>query len=272
LQYSGSTAPIPGSVGVAYPFHAVVAAELAANRFVRLSEPGETGTLLLCGPAMTPGYGAPSGNEKLFIEGGPDGKRWASSGDLGIVDEAGFVWVYGRAKDLIIRGGHNIEPLIIESAAEAHEDILLAAAVGLPDRTKGELPVIYVQVKEGREVTAQALLNHCRSRISERAAVPVEAIILAQMPTTAIGKVDKPALRRQATRTAAERAAREVFGNCALRIDYDDRRGRPVAIIYADHPELSGPALIERVHKAFSGFAFTYRLLPFAEASVASGD
>ncbi|MFD4972906.1 hypothetical protein [Streptomyces sp. NPDC058424] len=75
--------------------------------------------------------------------------RWGNTGDLGMVDDDGYVWVFGRAKDLIIRGGHNIDPKEIEDALSQHPAVHIAAAVGRPDATKGEMPMAYVQLRKG---------------------------------------------------------------------------------------------------------------------------
>jgi len=90
-------------------------------------------------------------------------ERWLNSGDLGRRDSKGYFWLAGRKKELIIRGGHNIDLKIIEDALQTHPAVLLTAAVGSPDAYAGELPVAYVQLKPGTAVTEAELLEHAAS-------------------------------------------------------------------------------------------------------------
>jgi fatty-acyl-CoA synthase len=117
---------------------------------------------------------------------------------MGRIDKDGYLWVTGREKDLIIRGGHNIEPAVIEETLLAHDAVQLAAAVGRPDAYAGELPIAYVQLRPGARATADELREFARSRIPERAAAPVEVIVLDAMPLTDVGKPMKAELRHEA--------------------------------------------------------------------------
>jgi Acyl-CoA synthetases (AMP-forming)/AMP-acid ligases II len=103
---------------------------------------------------------------------------WLDSGDLGRLDAEGYVWLTGRSKDLIIRGGHNIDPVIIEEALNRHPAVETAAAVGLPDTYAGELPMVFVQLRPGASATAEELREFCRREIPERAAVPVQVALI----------------------------------------------------------------------------------------------
>ena len=96
----------------------------------------------MAGPGVFSGYLSESHNRTAFVEPG-----WVNSGDLGRLDEDGYLWITGRAKDLIIRGGHNIDPMVIEEMLFRHPAVALAAVVGEPDAYAGELPVAYVQLK-----------------------------------------------------------------------------------------------------------------------------
>ena len=96
------------------------------------------------GPSVTPGYLEPKYNEGVFTREG-----WFNSGDLGRFDADGYLWLTGRVKDVIIRGGHNIDPSVIEETLLKHPDVLLAAAVSKPDAYAGELPVAYIQLVSG---------------------------------------------------------------------------------------------------------------------------
>ena len=95
------------------------------------------GHVLARGPMLFAGYENEAHNAWVEAE---DGARWFDTGDLGRIDADGYVWLTGRAKDVIIRGGHNIDPLGIEEALHAHPAVELAAAVGRPDAHAGEIP------------------------------------------------------------------------------------------------------------------------------------
>ena len=188
-----------GSSGLRFPYTKLRTVAIdEACRIERDCKTNEIGEIILSGPGVIPGYLDDSLNEKLFVEGG-----WLRTGDLGRLDEDGYLWVTGRAKDIIIRSGHNIDPLVIEEPLMAHEAVALAAAVGRPDAYAGELPVAYVQLKPGAGAGENELKEFVRARVSERAAAPVEVIILDTMPLTAVGKIFRPELRI--------RSARQVF-------------------------------------------------------------
>ena len=94
----------------------------------------------------------------MFVDG------WLNSGDLGYTDEDGRLYIAGRAKDLIIRSGHNIDPLMIENAMATHPAVALAAAVGMPDAYAGELPVCYVALRPGAQASEAELHAHAQRR------------------------------------------------------------------------------------------------------------
>jgi fatty-acyl-CoA synthase len=113
----------------------------AQGRTVRVCGQQEIGMLQVSGPGAMPGFVNSSHERGARTEDG-----WIISGDLGRVDEDGFVFVTGRAKDVIIRGGHNIDPALIEEPLMKYLDVQLAAAVGRPDAYAGEVPIVYVQI------------------------------------------------------------------------------------------------------------------------------
>ena len=102
-------------------------------------------------------YTDPPRNHGVIAEGG-----YLRTGDLGRVDADGYIWITGRAKDLIIRGGHNIDPALIEDALMQHPHVAFAGAIGQPDAHAGELPAAYVELVAGGSATAEALLEHAR--------------------------------------------------------------------------------------------------------------
>jgi fatty-acyl-CoA synthase len=191
-----------GSVGLRLPYTEVRIADVAPDGTIRRDcAAGEIGHVLMRGPQVTPGYLDPRHDQGARLADG-----WLDSGDLGRLDAEGYVWLTGRSKDLIIRGGHNIDPVIIEEALNRHPAVETAAAVGLPDSYAGELPMAFVQLRPGASATEEELREFCRREIPERAAVPVQVVPIPIMPLTGVGKIYKPALRLQAAQRAFEAA------------------------------------------------------------------
>ena len=180
----------PGSCGLPLPFSEVAVQRMDGT----LAATGQSGILRVRGPNVSPGYTDPQRDAGTFEHG------WLVSGDIGHLDADGRVFVTGRAKDVIIRGAHNIDPGMIESALLRHPAVLMAAAVGAPDAYAGELPVAYVSLKPGEQLTPEALAAFVAPLIAERPAMPKRIEILPTIPMTAVGKVYKPALRALATR------------------------------------------------------------------------
>lgn len=221
-----------GSIGIRLPYHEVKIALLdERGDFVRDAQTGEAGVVALRGPTVIPGYKQAERNAEAFL---PDG--WFNSGDLGRQDADGYVWLTGRAKDLIIRSGHNIDPGLIEEALSRHEAVDLAAAVGQPDAYAGETPVAYVTLREGAAVSEADLMAHARETVAERPAAPKAVRILDRMPVTAVGKIFKPALREDAAIHAA-RAALEAVGLAGLEFAAmtDKQRGLVVSVEGVTH-------------------------------------
>lgn len=185
---------VEGSVGPPIPYHAV--------------KLDENGVVLVGGPCVTTGYlGDESEGLLLHDKAG----TWLVTGDTGRISDDGELFIVGRAKDIIIRGGHNLDPAVIEDAAAQHEAVLYAAAVGKPDAQKGELPVLFAQLKPGHDIEPSQLCEFCADRVTERAAAPVEVRLIREMPVTAVGKIFRPALREQLiTETIASELARHL--------------------------------------------------------------
>lgn len=190
-----------GSVGHPVPYARVRIVRIDADgRFAGDCATDEIGVVAMAGPGVFGGYLDDGHNKGAFVEPG-----WVNSGDLGRLDEDGYLWITGRAKDLVIRGGHNIDPAPVEDVLFQHPAVSLAAVVGQPDAYAGELPVAYVQLKPDTIVQPGELQAWVRERTPERAAVPVAVIPIEVMPQTAVGKVFKPQLRWD--------AAQRVFTN-----------------------------------------------------------
>lgn len=254
--------PLIGSVGVRTPWHDIKAVEVDDdNRFLREMAPGEQGVIIGAGPCLALGYVDAGADGQFFVEGGPGERRWGSSGDLGRVGPDQFVWIDGRAKDVIIRGGHNIDPALIEEALVRRPDILLAAAVGLPDRDKGELPLAFVEAAPGAVVDEAELLQYCRDSIPERAACPVAVVVLPGLPLTPVGKIFKPALRDLAIRRAVGAIVAEHCGDAPAKIEIVTGKARPDVVVRITETDAS---LRERLASALQGFAFSARVEPVA--------
>ncbi len=155
---------------------------------------GDKGMVLYKGPNLFSGYLDAVETARSFT---PDG--WLITGDVGFVDAQGRLHLTGRAKDLIIRGGHNIDPKVIEDALGAHPAVALCAAVGAPDAYAGELPVAFATLKEGAHVSEDELLAFTAERVDEGPAKPKSITIIERMPVTNVGKIYKPELRTLAT-------------------------------------------------------------------------
>jgi fatty-acyl-CoA synthase len=183
-----------GSIGLRLPYSEIRIVQLDHDRnVVRDCTSDEIGVLLIRGPQVVAGYVDAAHNQGAWVDG-----DWLDTGDLARVDSDGYIWHVGRAKDLIIRGGHNIDPVLIEEVLYQHDGVELAAAVGQLDRRVGELPVAYVQMRPGVRFDADELADFVRSKIQERAANPVAFFAIAEMPLTQVGKIFKPALRLDA--------------------------------------------------------------------------
>ena len=155
---------------------------------------GEKGMVLYQGPNLFSGYLDAAETARSFT---PDG--WLITGDVGFIDTQGRLHLSGRAKDLIIRSGHNIDPKVIEDALGAHPAVALCAAVGAPDAYAGELPVAFATLKPGSQVTEAELLAFTAERVDEGPAKPKSITVLSAMPVTNVGKIYKPELRTLAT-------------------------------------------------------------------------
>lgn len=188
-----------GSVGLVFPYtHVRILTSQGATEF-RECAVDEVGEICISSPGVFEGstYIQADKNRELFAEG-----RFLRTGDLGRIDADSYLYITGRAKDLIIRGGHNIDPAIIEEALMGHEAVGFVGAIGQPDAHSGELPCAYVELVKGSSATADDLMAYATAHIHERAAIPKHLEILPELPKTAVGKVFKPDLRRMAiTRT-----------------------------------------------------------------------
>ena len=151
---------------------------------------GETGEVVISGPTVMRGYlGKPEETARTVIDG------WLRTGDVGRLDEDGYLTLVDRVKDMIIRGGENIYPKEIESVLHGLPEVLEAAVVGRPDAVLGEAPLAYVSLYPGSTLSEDELLEHCRRHLT-RVKVPEAISVVPALPKNPVGKIDKPALRR----------------------------------------------------------------------------
>lgn len=242
-----------GSIGLRLPFQAMKAVVLdEQGAYVRDCTAGEVGVLAIRGPNVFAGYCDPQQNQGLWLDLN-DGLRWLNTGDLGKQDTQGYFYLTGRKKELIIRGGHNIDPASIEEPLHRHPAVQLAAAIGRPDLHAGELPVAYVQLKPKASVSEAELLSFAQSHIAERAAVPKAIRLIPSMPLTGVGKIFKPELRQ-----------REIAD--ALHTALLDAGVQPSALTVRTHPEqglhvevtLTTDASTHSAHEVLGRFPFSF--------------
>jgi fatty-acyl-CoA synthase len=189
---------------------------------------GEVGEICIRSEAVFKGY-------LNQLENPIDEDGWLASGDLGYLDNDGRLFITGRSKDLIIRSGHNIDPVSIEACLEKHPAVALAAAVGMPDSYAGELPVAYVQLKEGQSVTPDTLLAFARKNTNERPACPKQIFILDALPLTAVGKIHKPTLRENVAKRVVEEAIAERFSTLTFGVSAKfDKSGEMMITVTVD--------------------------------------
>jgi long-chain acyl-CoA synthetase len=176
-----------GSIGLPLPSTEIVLRD-DDGRDVPLGQPGE---ICIRGPQVMAGYWQrPDETAKVMM---PDG--FLRTGDIGVMDEKGFVRIVDRKKDMILVSGFNVYPNEIEQVAAMHPGVLEVAAVGVPDPHSGEVPKLYV-VKKDPALTGEQLLEFCRERLTGYKR-PKYVEFRSELPKTPIGKVLRRALREE---------------------------------------------------------------------------
>ena len=236
-----------GSVGWALPYTQVVVCKLEASG--QLGAPcaeHEVGVITVRGPHFSPGYRNPEHNAGVFDNG------VLNTGDLGYTDDEGRIHIAGRSKDLIIRSGHNIDPLMIENAMAMHPAVALAAAVGMPDACAGELPVCFVALRPGASATEDELRDHAQQTIGERPAWPKQIHIVDAIPLTTVGKIYKPQLRCDAAARLVTQVLRSQLGLVDVKVQVSEggRRGMQVRV------QLPAADDVSAVQQALASYLF----------------
>ena len=234
-----------GSVGLPFPHTHVRILQKTPEGF-RDCAVDEVGEICVANPGVFEGstYTEVDKNRDLFAEG-----RFLRTGDLGRIDADGYLYITGRAKDLIIRGGHNIDPAVIEEGLMKHEAVAFVGAIGQPDLHSGEVPCAYVELVKGKSIGIEELLTYAQTHIHERAAQPKHIEILPELPKTAVGKVFKPDLRRLAIRRIYDEAlAKAGLSSRVVEVIEDKKRGLVARVSRAGNPAR------EKVQDAIGGF------------------
>ena len=177
-----------GSIGIPFPdtFYAIVKPGTH-----ELLPPGEQGEIILSGPSVMTKYLKNEKETKETLQVLPDGRTWLYTGDIGKMDEDGFVFFRGRAKRMIVTSGYNVYPAQIENILDAHEKVHMSCVVGVPDDYRMHAVKAFIMLKPGYQPSQEIrdeLLAYCRKNIAKYA-VPREIEFRDDLPKTLVGKV-----------------------------------------------------------------------------------
>lgn len=248
-----------GSIGLRLPYMQMKIFIVDEDgKFVREAETDEIGSVCIHGPNVFNGYLDDAHNRGIWPKEG-----WLNTGDLGRKDADCYLWLTGRTKELIIRGGHNIDPAAIEDPLYRLEGVQVAAAVGQPDPHAGETPVAYVQLQEAADLTPEQILDYLKQEIGERAAVPKEVTIIEEMPLTPVGKIFKPALRWKAIQKVYQselKAINDLITSVDVTVTEDKIHGSMVAIRIKAASEISHDQIRDKLSDILARYPVKYRL------------
>jgi long-chain acyl-CoA synthetase len=176
-----------GSVGKAFPDTTIEIRSL--NDPFSRAVSGEAGEVCVSGPQVMQGYwGRPQETAEVFVDG------FLRTGDVGRFDADGFLFLIDRIKDVILCGGYNVYPRVIEDALYEHAAVEEAVVVGVPDSYRGEAPKAFVKLREGTHAEVDGLRTFLQSRLN-KIEMPREIEIRKELPKTLIGKLSKKELR-----------------------------------------------------------------------------
>lgn len=248
-----------GSIGLRLPYQEMKIFILDEEKnFVREAETDEIGGVVIRGKNVFMGYKEARHNEKVFIDTGDGKGNWLNTGDLGRQDAQGYFWLTGRSKELIIRGGHNIDPKLIEEPMQTHPAVALTAAVGRPDARVGEVPVLYVQLNPGAEASEAELMEFAQQNIGERAAFPKYIRIIEELPVTAVGKIFKPKLVWREVEEVYGEALKQIseLQSPKIEVKTDKIKG---AIAYIQVPD-KNPEIEDKIKEVLGSYTFAYQV------------
>ena len=177
-----------GSIGLPFPDTYIKIVEPGTDRELPYGEEGE---ILLAGPTVMKEYMKHPEETAQTLRQHEDGLTWVYTGDLGTMDEQGFVYFKGRAKRMIISSGYNVYPAQLENILDAHEFVQMSCVIGVPDSYKMQKVKAFVKLAAGveaNEETKKAILEHCRKNVAKYA-MPYDIEFRDEMPKTLVGKV-----------------------------------------------------------------------------------
>ncbi len=157
---------------------------------------GETGELHFRGPCVVQGYfRMPEETAAAF-----DGEGWLATGDMGYIDQDGYIILMGRKKEMYIQGGFNVYPVEVENLLNKHPKVAMAAGIGIPDSVMGEVGRYYIVPNPGRNATEEELKAYCGEHLADYK-IPKQIVFREALPLTPVGKVMKAKLREDYLRT-----------------------------------------------------------------------
>ena len=192
-----------GSIGIPYPdtYYKIV------RQGTQETLPyGQEGEITLFGPTLMKGYDNNEDETAQVLQTHPDGHVWLHTGDLGMMDEDGFVYFRQRIKRMIISSGYSIYPSGLENIIEAHESVLISCVIGAPDDYKIQRVKAFIVLRDGKEPTEEikaSILEHCRKNIAKYA-MPKEFEYRKDLPRTLVGKVAYIELEKEEAARAAQ--------------------------------------------------------------------
>ena len=177
-----------GSIGIPYPdtFYKIV-----VQGTVETAPYGQEGEIVLSGPTVMEGYDGNAEETAQVLREHPDGRTWLHTGDLGMMDDEGFVYFRQRIKRMIITSGYSVYPSQLENIIESHDDVLISCVVGVPDDYRMQRIKAYIVLRDGLAPTDEikdSILDHCRRNIAKYA-MPREFEYRSELPRTLVGKV-----------------------------------------------------------------------------------
>ena len=226
----GRGEPLAGSVGFRAPYaKTLIAAFGSEEKNPEECTPLTSGLVIVKGPQVFPGYVDPTHNVGVLTDAG-----WLVTGDIGYMTKDERLVLTGRAKDLIIRSGHNIDPAVIEDVANNFAGVQISSAVGMPDQYAGEVPILFVVPAPEQAIDLPGLQIHLERDIIEPPAKPKRVVVLKELPVTAVGKIFKPALRDLAIKEKVTLEIERLFGegvSAEINVDQEEKLNTRVRII-----------------------------------------
>ena len=177
-----------GSIGIPYPdmYYKIIKQETQEEAAY-----GDEGEIVISGPTVMKGYDNNEEETAKTLQKHSDGRVWLHTGDLGKMDEDGFVYFRQRIKRMIISSGYSIYPTQLENAIESHKDVLISCVIGVPDDYKMQRIKAFITLRDNKEATDEiktSIVEHCKKTIAKYA-IPAEFEYRAELPRTLVGKV-----------------------------------------------------------------------------------